>query len=55
MKNKFQIFKTLISGKVIHRFSLIGGYWSRRHIHAVYFSGFSAMLDLYMGGWSDIH
>ena len=29
--------------------SIIGGYWSRRHFHAVCFSGFSAMLDLYMG------
>ena len=28
-------------------FSIIGGYWSRRHIC---FSEFSAMLDLYMGG-----
>ena len=31
-------------------FSIIGGYWSRRNFHAVCFSGFSAMLDLYMGG-----
>ena len=31
-------------------FSIIGWYWSGRHIHAVCFSGFSAMLDLYMGG-----
>ena len=31
-------------------FSIIGGYWSRRHLHAVCFSEFSAMLDLYMGG-----
>ena len=31
-------------------FSVIGGYWSRRHFHAVCFSEFSAMLDLYMGG-----
>ena len=30
--------------------SFIGGYWSRPHIQAVCFSGFSAMLDLNMGG-----
>ena len=30
-------------------FSIIGGNWPRRHFHAVCFSGFSAMLDLYMG------
>ena len=34
----------------IRGFSIIGGYWPRRHFHAVCFSGFSAMLDLYMGG-----
>ena len=31
-------------------FSIIGGYGSRQHFHAVCFTGFSAMLDLYMGG-----
>ena len=31
-------------------FSIIRGYWSRRHFNAVCFPGFSAMLDVYMGG-----
>ena len=31
-------------------FSIIGGYWWRRHFHAVCVSGFSALLDLYVGG-----
>ena len=31
-------------------FGKIGGYWSRRHVHAVCFSGFSAMFDLSKGG-----
>ena len=35
-------------------FSIVGGYWSRRHIHEVCFSGFSAMLDLSMGGCSEL-
>ena len=39
---------TLHSGDI--GFSIIGGYWSRRHLHAGCFSGISAMLDLYMGG-----
>ena len=29
-------------------FSIIGGYWSRRHFHAVCFLEFWAMLDLYI-------
>ena len=31
-------------------FSIIGGYWLRRHFHVVCFLEFSAILDLYMGG-----
>ena len=31
-------------------FSIVEGYCSRRQIHAAYFSGFSAMLDISFGG-----
>ena len=47
MKEKFKFLVLYYKKK---GFSIIGGYWSRRHFHAVCFSGFSAMLDLYMGG-----
>ena len=43
-----QICKVVIDN--IFGFCIIGGYWSRRHIHATYFSEFSAMLDLSKGG-----
>ena len=46
-----QIYKTNVHSFVFLLkiwVSNIGGNWSRRHIQPVYFSGFSAMLDLYI-------
>ena len=37
-------------GNLLLGFSIVEGYWSRRHIHAVCFSGFAAMSNLSMGG-----
>ena len=36
--------------KILFGFSIIEGYWSKGHIHTICFSGFSVMLDLYVGG-----